>query len=84
MRCIVVIKGYIPCGCRRKKVRSFIGTYPLTTNFDAQSNFLIFSMHLQGGPRIYGRHFSKQDLQFLHYTAKKGLETMPKVYFNLY
>ena len=39
---------------------------------------------VQGGPRIYGRHFSKQDLQFLHYKAKKGLETMTKVYFNLY
>ena len=44
----------------------------------------ILSHPVQGEPRIYGRHFSKQDLQFLHYTAKKGLETMPEVYFNLY
>ena len=46
--------------------------------------FHSFYHEIQGGPRIYGRHFSKQDTQFLHYTAKKGLETMPKVYFNLY
>ena len=31
------------------------------------------SPYLQGGPRIYGRYVSKQNL---HYTAKKGLERM--------
>ena len=49
--------------------------------FSYENYSLIDFNTLQVGPRIYGRYFSKQDL---HNTAKKGLERMPKVIFNLY